>query len=137
MPDRVFSDSLFLPGQADNFIEALKERLQGIDALAGQSYGSAKVAAISRGAPILLPSLIHSGPDRAGGGEELGSVRGLSFFYAAHSDAGLKRPDRQILSGLQGGIEWGHSGVFLKCPSRYWQAHPERENSGMALFNPC
>jgi hypothetical protein len=27
-----------------------------------------------------MPMLVHGGPGRAGGGEELGGVRGLSFY---------------------------------------------------------
>ena len=42
--------------------------------------GSTKVAdqAISPG--LVLPSCVHGGPGRAGGGEELGGERGLSFY---------------------------------------------------------
>jgi 3,4-dehydroadipyl-CoA semialdehyde dehydrogenase len=42
--------------------------------------GSAKIAeqAISPG--LVLPSCVHGGPGRAGGGEELGGLRGLDFY---------------------------------------------------------
>jgi 3,4-dehydroadipyl-CoA semialdehyde dehydrogenase len=40
----------------------------------------ASVATTHTGHGIVLPSLIHGGPGRAGGGEELGGLRGLSFY---------------------------------------------------------
>jgi 3,4-dehydroadipyl-CoA semialdehyde dehydrogenase len=40
----------------------------------------ATVATTHTGHGIVLPSLIHGGPGRAGGGEELGGLRGLSFY---------------------------------------------------------
>jgi 3,4-dehydroadipyl-CoA semialdehyde dehydrogenase len=42
--------------------------------------GSAKVAEHSPGPGTVLPLLVHGGPGRAGGGEELGGLRGLSFY---------------------------------------------------------
>jgi len=42
--------------------------------------GSAKIAEQSPGPGTVLPLLVHGGPGRAGGGEELGGVRGLSFY---------------------------------------------------------
>jgi 3,4-dehydroadipyl-CoA semialdehyde dehydrogenase len=48
---------------------------------AGRLYlGSAKMAAQSPGPGTVLPSLVHGGPGRAGGGEELGGERGLRFY---------------------------------------------------------
>ena len=44
------------------------------------THGSTKVAGISPGPGTVLPGLIHGGPGRAGGGEELGGARGLSFY---------------------------------------------------------
>lgn len=44
------------------------------------THGSTKVAGISPGPGTVLPALIHGGPGRAGGGEELGGARGLSFY---------------------------------------------------------
>ncbi len=47
----------------------------------GRLYlGSAKMAAQSPGPGTVLPSLVHGGPARAGGGEELGGERGLRFY---------------------------------------------------------
>jgi len=42
--------------------------------------GSAKIAEASPGPGTVLPQLVHGGPGRAGGGEELGGLRGLSFY---------------------------------------------------------
>jgi oxepin-CoA hydrolase/3-oxo-5,6-dehydrosuberyl-CoA semialdehyde dehydrogenase len=44
------------------------------------NVGSAKVAEHSLGPGAVLPQLVHGGPGRAGGGEELGALRGLSFY---------------------------------------------------------
>jgi 3,4-dehydroadipyl-CoA semialdehyde dehydrogenase len=47
----------------------------------GRLYlGSAKMAAQSPGPGTALPSLVHGGPGRAGGGEELGGERGMHFY---------------------------------------------------------
>jgi len=42
--------------------------------------GSAKIAEMSPGPGTVLPGLVHGGPGRAGGGEELGGERGLAFY---------------------------------------------------------
>jgi oxepin-CoA hydrolase/3-oxo-5,6-dehydrosuberyl-CoA semialdehyde dehydrogenase len=42
--------------------------------------GSAKIAEQSGGPGTVLPLLVHGGPGRAGGGEELGGLRGLSLY---------------------------------------------------------
>jgi oxepin-CoA hydrolase/3-oxo-5,6-dehydrosuberyl-CoA semialdehyde dehydrogenase len=42
--------------------------------------GSARIAEASPGPGTVLPTLVHGGPGRAGGGEELGGLRGLSFY---------------------------------------------------------
>jgi 3,4-dehydroadipyl-CoA semialdehyde dehydrogenase len=48
---------------------------------AGRLYlGSSKMAAQSPGPGTALPSLLHGGPGRAGGGEELGGERGLHLY---------------------------------------------------------
>jgi len=44
------------------------------------NFGSKKVAEFSMGPGAVLPTLIHGGPGRAGAGEELGGLRGLSFY---------------------------------------------------------
>jgi oxepin-CoA hydrolase/3-oxo-5,6-dehydrosuberyl-CoA semialdehyde dehydrogenase len=56
--------------------------------------GSAKIAEASPGPGTVLPALVHGGPGHAGGGEELGGVRGLSFYR-----------QRVALEGARGTIE--------------------------------
>jgi len=47
----------------------------------GRIYlGSDKVADVAFGSGAVLPQLVHGGPGRAGGGEELGGLRGLSLY---------------------------------------------------------
>jgi oxepin-CoA hydrolase/3-oxo-5,6-dehydrosuberyl-CoA semialdehyde dehydrogenase len=43
-------------------------------------WGSRKVADQSPGPGTVLPMLVHGGPGKAGGGEELGGIRGLRFY---------------------------------------------------------
>ena len=57
-------------------------------------WGSAKVHDQSTGHGAVLPALVHGGPGRAGGGEELGGERGLRFYMqrsAIQGDASLLR----------------------------------------------
>ena len=50
-------------------------------------------AAESTGHGSPLPMLVHGGPGRAGGGEELGGIRAVLAPHAAHRDPGLARHD--------------------------------------------
>lgn len=55
-------------------------------------WGSAKVAGQSPGPGTVLPGLVHGGPGKAGGGEELGGLRGLNLYLqrtAIQADRGL------------------------------------------------
>jgi 3,4-dehydroadipyl-CoA semialdehyde dehydrogenase len=66
---------------------------------AGRLYlGSAKMAAQSPGPGTVLPSLVHGGPGRAGGGEELGGERGLHFYMQRCALEG----DASVLKSLLG-----------------------------------
>jgi oxepin-CoA hydrolase/3-oxo-5,6-dehydrosuberyl-CoA semialdehyde dehydrogenase len=57
----------------------------------GRVYlASAKVAGQTMGPGTVLPSLVHGGPGRAGGGEELGGVRGLAFYMQRTAISGDK-----------------------------------------------
>ncbi len=58
--------------------------------------GSAKVAEHSPGPGGVNPALIHGGPGRAGGGEELGGPRGLAFYMQRTALQG----DQPLLAGL-------------------------------------
>jgi oxepin-CoA hydrolase/3-oxo-5,6-dehydrosuberyl-CoA semialdehyde dehydrogenase len=44
------------------------------------TYGNSKVSGKSPGPGTVVPMLVHGGPGRAGGGEELGGVRGMTFY---------------------------------------------------------
>jgi len=66
---------------------------------AGRLYlGSAKMAAQSPGPGTALPSLLHGGPGRAGGGEELGGERGLHLYMQRTALEG----DASVLKSLLG-----------------------------------
>lgn len=54
------------------------------------NVGSAKVAEQSLGPGAVLPQLVHGGPGRAGGGEELGGLRGLSLYLQRTALQGYK-----------------------------------------------
>ena len=71
----------------------LGEVVPAMCAYHGRLYlGSAKMAAQSFGPGTVLPTLLHGGPGRAGGGEELGGERGLSLYQqrtAIQGDKGI------------------------------------------------
>ncbi|MBT8491640.1 MAG: 3,4-dehydroadipyl-CoA semialdehyde dehydrogenase [Deltaproteobacteria bacterium] len=61
-----------------DFIGALVPELAPFN---GRLYlGSEKVASQSAGPGTVLPMLLHGGPGRAGGGEELGGLRGMRLY---------------------------------------------------------
>lgn len=67
----------------------------GLAPWTGRVYlGSARVAEYGTGPGLVLPSMTHGGPGRAGGGEELGGLRGLSFWM-----------QRTALQGFRGTLE--------------------------------
>ena len=39
---------------------------------------------------MVLPAMVHGGPGRAGGGEELGGLRGLEFYMQRTAIQGFK-----------------------------------------------
>ena len=53
-------------------------------------FGSDRVAEHATGHGAVLPQLQHGGPGRAGGGSELGSLRGLSFYMQKTAIQGAK-----------------------------------------------
>jgi oxepin-CoA hydrolase/3-oxo-5,6-dehydrosuberyl-CoA semialdehyde dehydrogenase len=63
--------------------------------------GSAKVAGQSPGPGTVLPAFTHGGPGRAGGGEELGGTRGLSFYMQRTALQG----DQALLRAILGTAE--------------------------------
>jgi 3,4-dehydroadipyl-CoA semialdehyde dehydrogenase len=59
----------------------LSAAVLGLAPAHGRIYlGSEKVAGQTFGPGTVLPQLVHGGPGHAGGGEELGSLRGLGFY---------------------------------------------------------
>jgi oxepin-CoA hydrolase/3-oxo-5,6-dehydrosuberyl-CoA semialdehyde dehydrogenase len=60
--------------------------------------GSAKVAGQSLPPGMALPQLLHGGPGRAGGGEELGGRRGMTLYMQRTALQG----DRAVLEALAG-----------------------------------
>ena len=62
------------------------------------TIGSSKIAAQSIPPGLVLPTLVHGGPGRAGGGEELGGRRGLAFYMQRTALQG----DRALLEALTG-----------------------------------
>jgi 3,4-dehydroadipyl-CoA semialdehyde dehydrogenase len=59
--------------------------------------GCDKIADASLGSGAVLPQMMHGGPGRAGGGEELGGLRGLSFYLQRTAVQGLKPLLEKIL----------------------------------------
>ena len=58
-----------------------RELLVGLAPFNGRlTLGNSKVAGKSPGPGAVSPMLVHGGPGRAGGGEELGGLRGMSFY---------------------------------------------------------
>ena len=71
------------------------------------TLGGDKVAGFAPGPGAVLPAMVHGGPGRAGGGEELGGLRGLSFYLQTHGRPGLPTaagevfPRRRVAGGSQ------------------------------------
>jgi len=61
--------------------------------------GSAKIAEMSPGPGTVLPHLVHGGPGRAGGGEELGGLRGLAFYMQRTALEGSRPVIEKIVAG--------------------------------------
>jgi oxepin-CoA hydrolase/3-oxo-5,6-dehydrosuberyl-CoA semialdehyde dehydrogenase len=71
----------------------------GIASAHGRVFlGSAKIAEQAPGPGTVLPQMIHGGPGRAGGGEELGGLRGLGFYSQRCAVQG----DRPMLEAIFG-----------------------------------
>ena len=60
--------------------------------------GSSKVAGQSLPPGMALPQLVHGGPGRAGGGEELGGRRGMTFYMQRTALQG----DRALIEAIAG-----------------------------------
>jgi 3,4-dehydroadipyl-CoA semialdehyde dehydrogenase len=76
------------------------EALFGIAAHHGRvMMGSEKIAEQAPGPGTVLPQMVHGGPGRAGGGEELGGIRGLSFYSQRTAVQGARPILEAILVG--------------------------------------
>ena len=60
--------------------------------------GSSRVAEHSPGPGAVMPQMVHGGPGRAGGGEELGAHRGLAFYSQRTAIQGEKTMLEKILA---------------------------------------
>jgi oxepin-CoA hydrolase/3-oxo-5,6-dehydrosuberyl-CoA semialdehyde dehydrogenase len=59
----------------------VRSAVLGIAPLHGRvTIGSSKIASQALPPGMVLPQLLHGGPGRAGGGEELGARRGMSLY---------------------------------------------------------
>tara|TARA_R110002096_G_scaffold292224_1_gene486510 strand:- start:57584 stop:59146 length:1563 start_codon:yes stop_codon:yes gene_type:complete len=75
------------------------ELVPKIAAFHGRLYlGSEKMAGQSPGPGTVMPALLHGGPGRAGGGEELGGLRGMAFYQQRTALQG----DKAILAAITG-----------------------------------
>ena len=63
------------------------------------TLGSAKIADSSPGPGTVLPQLVHGGPGRAGGGEELGGIRGLDFYLQRTAIQGYRPLLERLFDG--------------------------------------
>jgi oxepin-CoA hydrolase/3-oxo-5,6-dehydrosuberyl-CoA semialdehyde dehydrogenase len=58
----------------------LEETIQAVAPFHGRIFIGHPKIELSPGPGTVLPQLVHGGPGRAGGGEELGGARGLAFY---------------------------------------------------------
>ncbi len=84
----VYSDDVSFVGSVLTRIAAGHGRLH---------LGSAKIADSSPGPGTVNPALLHGGPGRAGGGEELGGSRSLAFYMQRTAVQGSRRVLQKIL----------------------------------------
>jgi oxepin-CoA hydrolase/3-oxo-5,6-dehydrosuberyl-CoA semialdehyde dehydrogenase len=63
------------------------------------SLGSSKVGEAVLGPGAVMPQLVHGGPGRAGGGEELGSLRGLGLYLQRTAFQGYKPVLEKMAAG--------------------------------------
>jgi oxepin-CoA hydrolase/3-oxo-5,6-dehydrosuberyl-CoA semialdehyde dehydrogenase len=80
----------------------LEEIVAGIAPYHGRLFLGHPKIEMSPGPGTVLPQLVHGGPGRAGGGEELGGARGLAFYMQRVALEG-SRPVIQKLIGAQSG----------------------------------
>jgi oxepin-CoA hydrolase/3-oxo-5,6-dehydrosuberyl-CoA semialdehyde dehydrogenase len=80
----------------------LREYVLAVAPYHGRIYvGSEKVAGQTLGPGTVLPQLLHGGPGHAGGGEELGGLRGLQLYSQRVAVQG----DRALLDAIAPALE--------------------------------
>jgi oxepin-CoA hydrolase/3-oxo-5,6-dehydrosuberyl-CoA semialdehyde dehydrogenase len=60
---------------------------------------------LSPGPGTVLPQLVHGGPGRAGGGEELGGPRGLAFYMQRTALQGSRPVIQKLIGGKEAGTK--------------------------------
>ncbi len=65
------------------------------------TIGSAKMAGASLGPGTVFPQLVHGGPGRAGGGEELGGLRGMGLYLQRTALQGYGPLLNEIVQGAR------------------------------------
>jgi oxepin-CoA hydrolase/3-oxo-5,6-dehydrosuberyl-CoA semialdehyde dehydrogenase len=76
----------------------VEELVLGIAPFHGRiTVGSARVAEHSPGPGTVMPALVHGGPGRAGGGEELGGLRGMAAYMQRTAVQGAKPLLQKVL----------------------------------------
>ncbi len=78
----------------------LEEAVLGLAPWHGRLFLGHPKIELSPGPGTVLPQLVHGGPGRAGGGEELGGARGLAFYMQRVALEG-SRPVVQKLAGVK------------------------------------
>ncbi|MCA8975228.1 MAG: 3,4-dehydroadipyl-CoA semialdehyde dehydrogenase [Planctomycetes bacterium] len=80
----------------------VEQHVRGIAPWHGRVWlGSEKTMGQALGPGAVLPATIHGGPGRAGGGEELGGLRGLAFYMQRTAVQG----DRAVIAKAFGAAE--------------------------------
>jgi oxepin-CoA hydrolase/3-oxo-5,6-dehydrosuberyl-CoA semialdehyde dehydrogenase len=92
----VYSDDRELPGALALALAPWSGRVY----LAGK-----RVAEHGTGPGLVLPTLVHGGPGRAGGGEELGGLRGLSLYMQRTAVQGFRSILESALGAGAGGAD--------------------------------
>jgi oxepin-CoA hydrolase/3-oxo-5,6-dehydrosuberyl-CoA semialdehyde dehydrogenase len=80
----------------------IEETVSRVAPYHGRIYLGHPKIELSPGPGTVLPQLVHGGPGRAGGGEELGGVHGLALYMQRVALEG-SRPVIQKLIGVQPG----------------------------------
>jgi oxepin-CoA hydrolase/3-oxo-5,6-dehydrosuberyl-CoA semialdehyde dehydrogenase len=101
-----------------------KDAVLGIAAWAGRVFiGSAKVAGVSLGPGTVLPHFIHGGPGRAGGGEELGGLRGVQGYMQRIAMQGFGPLVESIAAGGKRALRRGRRGRGRRFHARLRGVH--------------